>query len=447
MAPEGRDAAGGREAQPLRDEARLTGATRWVVIPQGEFFGGAGPVVHDRNGDVLTLVSFMGSIDFGTGPLGSGGGRDVQLALVRYSPEGRLRQVRVFDTESDSFTRVSLSAKLAVDRDHNIIIFGTLAGGSTDFGGGTIRSRLFVVKLDRNGRFLWSKGFTGRVIIEDFDVATDSHDNIILVGSFGGTMDFGTGPLTSPDESPGEAGLSAFVVKLSPTGRLEWLNVNTENPSQHRAVTVDSQDHIIVAGVIDLNPRMLLRNFNLQRFSPEGDVVWTRSVEALRGFAADVATHGNRIVVVGSFTGASFPFGGREVSSVDGSGFVLAYTRNGEERWAGAIGEEARAVAMDPKDGVVIIGSYEDGDDLGLGPVPAIPGSLFNIFTVKLDRIDGRALWVRAVPVESGGISGVSVNRNGESVVTGGFLSPIDLGTGTLTPEGLSDTFLWKLAP
>jgi hypothetical protein len=443
MAPEDRAAAGGREAQPLRGEA---GATRWVVHPRSEVFGQARAVVHDRDGDVLALVNFAGSIDFGTGPLGSGDAFDQNLALVRYSPEGRLRRVRVFETEADSGTSATLAAKLAVDRDRNIILFGRLAGGTTDFGGGPHRPGLFVVKLDRNGRFLWSKRFGGAPFVEDFDVATDSDDHLILAGSFVGTIDFGTGPLTSPEEFPGEPGHSAFVVKLTPGGRLEWVHANTEHPSQARAVTVDSQDHIIVAGLVSLDER-LLRTLTVQRFSPEGDELWSRSVEGLRGFADDVATHGNRIVVVGGITGGSFPFGGREVSSVDEAGFVLAFTRGGEERWARLLGASARTVSMDPRDGVVIAGRYEDGDDLGLGAVVGVPGSAFNLFAVKLDRIDGAARWVRAIPVQSSTAWDVSTNRNGESVVAGDFFTPIDFGTGTLTPEGPPDAFLWRLAP
>jgi hypothetical protein len=143
--------------------------------------------------------------------------------------------------------------------------------------------------------------------------------------------------------------------------------------------------------------------------------------------AADVATHGNRVVLTGTFEG-SFTFRRHTVSSdmsrpLRQDAFLLAYTRDGEERWARSFGFSGARVAMDQKDGVVAIGTYQHGDNLGLGALPDKGEDTSNLYVAKYDRINGTPLWTRGFPAGLAEPSDVVVTKDGRSVVLGSFSS------------------------
>ncbi len=69
----------------------------------------------------------------------------------------------------------------------------------------------------------------------------------MLVGRFGGTLDFG------PGAPPLNAGNDAFVAKLSPTGQHLWSRAlgGSVAPSAATAVAIDADDRIVVVGVFE----------------------------------------------------------------------------------------------------------------------------------------------------------------------------------------------------
>src|SRR5205807_1999763 len=96
---------------------------------------------------------------------------------------------------------------------------GTITSYRWDFGGGVVcqPATVFVSKYSPTGARLWSKclggvrgGGTGRA------VAVDRNGNVLVTGKLSGTVDFGTGPLTSAGAS------SIFVAKYSAAGVPVW---------------------------------------------------------------------------------------------------------------------------------------------------------------------------------------------------------------------------------
>jgi hypothetical protein len=236
-----------------------------------------------------------------------------------------------------------------------------------------------------------------------------------------------------------------LVARFEPDGDLDWAHVSTGFFAV--GLAVDAEDDAVYVGSArgaDLTPFLF-------KLSSRGRPDWRRSLEGADGFVNGVAVHGNRVVATGGFF-EEFTFGGRLVAanntpaSSDGlDTFLVAYTRAGEERWVRNFGWYGADVAMDPEDGVVVTGWYEDGDDLGLGPLPG--ESLFGtgLYVAKYDRIDGTPLWTRGFGITMTEDPDVSVNRRGESVVLGTMNSPVDFGTGVLTPDLEGDLFLLKL--
>src|SRR5438876_1013887 len=88
---------------------------------------------------------------------------------------------------------------VAVDASGNAVMTGRVES-TVDFGGGVVcpPAAVFVSKYSPTGATMWSKclggvlgGGTGRA------VAVDGSGNVLVTGKFSGTIDFGTGALTS----------------------------------------------------------------------------------------------------------------------------------------------------------------------------------------------------------------------------------------------------------
>jgi hypothetical protein len=157
--------------------------------------------------------------------------------------------------------------------------------------------------------------------------------------------------------------------------------------------------------------------------------------------------HGNRVVVVGEFTG-SFEFDGRTFTNTrpDRSGLVLAMTRNGEDRWGRILGFTARQVRADLEDDVTVLGTALPGEDVGTGPLPATPASYF--FISKFDRVNGARDWVRTFDAEAAPFAFLAVARHGEVAVTGAFSAPVNFGAGAIVPSSdFFEAFIFRTFP
>ncbi len=421
--------------EQAHEQGRLTGAIRWarqitgepVII--GEFPAEkSGTLAKDGEEHILVLYSFTGNIDLGEKVVRAPGGpTSTAIALARYDQKkGRLEWLKVFGpgpgVDGDVF-----GGQIAVDSHRNIIL--KVAALGVDFGDGPVTEGEYLLKFDRRGRLLWRRSFEANPgNIGVFDLLTDSHDNIIIAGTLVGTVDFGSGPISSkPDPAEGFFGPSPFVARFSPEGESQWAYARSTDFGEGLGATVDSQDHILLCGSI--SPSGVGSIPFVLRLSPDGHPRWERSVPISGGFglARDVAAHGNRIVLTGTFSG-TFTFGGRTVTSdisrpIPDDAFLVAYTREGEERWARNFGFAGERVAMDQRDGVVVTGTYQEGDDLGLGTVPGRGEGATNLFVAKYDRITGEPRWTRGFPAGLAEPSSLVATKDGRSVVLGSFRS------------------------
>jgi hypothetical protein len=414
-----------------------------------------GRIVSDRDGGFLALLNFVGSIDLGTGPIAAPGGPTANaIALARYDVNGALKGVKVFGAPNPEGTAFGL--RHAVDRQRDIILF--VHAQDVDFGGGALSDGYYLVKLDSHGHLRWSHAVDtrgGYAVVNR--IVTGRDNTIALAGELSATVDFGGGPVSSRKNSDGSWTTSAFLTKFSPTGENLWTFVDAENQSQGFGATVDGEGNLVLCGTVFMDiqtePYVLM-------LSPEGQVRWKRRLEGALGFAFSVATHGNRVVAVGTFA-RTFTFAGRAHTSVysgglDQDAFVVAFTRQGEERWAWNFGFSVEDVAMDEKDGVTISGSYEAGSsDMGpLGPLPGNPETLANVYVAKFDRVHGEPLWSRGFAASgpdtgSPGLesASIAVTKDGHSAILGQFTQTLTVGTANWQAEGRSDFFLFGFAP
>jgi hypothetical protein len=149
----------------------------------------------DPAGNIVVAGSYGGALDF-DGQHALEAGAMSEVFLVELDPAGAHRWSRSFGG-----TRYQYAAGMAVDGAGNVFLTGQTDAGSIDFGGGPIEAEGmgggFVVKLDDEGRHVWSHGFGGDRLHFPGDLALDSRGNPVVTGSFSGLLELGDELLAS----------------------------------------------------------------------------------------------------------------------------------------------------------------------------------------------------------------------------------------------------------
>ncbi|MCP3162615.1 hypothetical protein [Myxococcus qinghaiensis] len=392
----------------------------------------AGQVVSGKDGSFVSFVNFTGSIDVGAGPIQAPGGpTDRALALIRHDTQGRPTVIRVISG--------LYGFRHAVDAQGNIVILVTAIGVSP--GSSLFDDGFQLVKLDATGRLLWLRPIpTTDIFVQG--LAMDRDGNI---------------------------GIAGYTVTSQGSPRLAFLKHNSEGTrlwrfvdanavqSFSRTAIADSEGNFFVAG--DAQGATASSEPYLVKLSPDGQPRWRRRLVGALGFAFGLATHGNRVVMVGTYA-FTFTFAGQSHTSTGNLGinqdaFIAAWTLDGEERWAWNFGFDIESVAMDERDGVTVVGGYQAGSsDLGiLGPLSGNPSSAANVYVAKFDRIQGQRRWVQSFPSgldrSSPGLDegSVAVSKDGRAAVLGLFHDTLQVGSRTWTASGVSDLFLFGFEP
>jgi hypothetical protein len=197
----------------------------------------------DDAGNVVVSGDFQTSIDLGGGMMQSAGQRD--LFVAKLDAAGNHVWSKRFGGVGDD-----AEANLDVDKSGNLLLVGHFPT-TIDFGAGSIQSAgdldLFVAKLDAAGNHVWSKRFGDANPQSWISSATDPAGNIIILGSFMGTIDLGGGPHTSTGMY-----VSQFVAKLDAAGGHAWTKLLTDGspiPPYWPSVSADGAGNVLITGM------------------------------------------------------------------------------------------------------------------------------------------------------------------------------------------------------
>ncbi|TMB49197.1 MAG: PKD domain-containing protein, partial [Deltaproteobacteria bacterium] len=426
-----------------------SGAAMWSKCLGGDLGGGTGRAVAvDGNGNVLVTGKFSGTVDFGTGPITSAGATDIFLA--KYSAAGDPVWSRAFGGGMND-----AGNGVAVDRGGNVVLIGT-AGGGSDFGGGPIMANgysIVVAKFSPTGAHLWSKGIggdlgggTGRA------VAVDGNGNVLVTGKFSGTVDFGTGPITSAGAT------DIFLAKYSAAGDPVWSRAFGGGMNDAgNGVAVDRGGNVVLIGTAgggsDFGGGPIMANgysIVVAKFSPTGAHLWSKGIGdsfSNSGNAVAVDPSGN-IAVTGAFSGPA-DFGGGVLTSAGVDIFLAKLSPTGGHLWSRRFGSAlavhaGNGVACDGSGNVLVTGSFENSIDLGAGWTTSFAHK--DMFVAKYSPA-GDYLWSRL----AGGLfddagRGIAVDTSGKVVVTGTFQAAVNFGAGSLTSAGRTDIFVARYA-
>jgi FlgD Ig-like domain len=168
----------------------------------------------DASGNVVVGGRFNGTVNFGGGVLTAAGGVDIYL--VKFGSGGNHLWSHRF---GDANTQ--LVGGLAFDTQGNVILSGGFMGG-VNFGGSLLTSAgnydVFIAKFESDGDHLWSYRFGDADVQTARDVSADAAGNVVMAGSFEGTINFGGGALTAS----GSDFSDIFLVGFDSGGIHDW---------------------------------------------------------------------------------------------------------------------------------------------------------------------------------------------------------------------------------
>lgn len=182
----------------------------WAKRFGGSFDDYALGVAVDNSGNVWLTGSFSGTADFGGGPLNSGNSYDIYLAKLAAANGAHLFSKRFGSNHNDSGYTV------AVDSANNVVVIGGFLG-TVDFGGPSplVASQSFstvVAKYTAAGAYLWAKASSGTDFTSLRFATIDQAGDITIADSFCGTISLGGPPLSSASACPNH---DIFVSRLS----------------------------------------------------------------------------------------------------------------------------------------------------------------------------------------------------------------------------------------
>lgn len=284
---------------------------------------------------------------------------------------------------------------VAIDTQGNVIVAGSFEG-SIAFGDiKLIASKMdvFVVRLTADGQALWAKRF-GNSNFQSMDGMTvDKDGNIILIGQFETTIDLGGGPLPTGGPAP----VHWFVAKLDPNGDHLWSK------------TLLKSDYLYVHDVTT---------------DPEGDVILTGSVSG----TAD--------------------FGGASVTAASGvDAFVAKLSGDsGMASWAlpfGAGGtQDGLQVRADISGNLVVVGDFGGSISFKNKTYTTQPGE-YRLFIARLDPLGGPFFSMEA---KGGfGLPSLAVDPDGNILLAAAFKGFVDFDGGTLPAIGTFDVAVARI--
>ncbi|MFM9984888.1 MAG: T9SS type A sorting domain-containing protein [Flavobacteriales bacterium] len=328
-----------------------------------------------------------------------------------------------------------------------------------------------VIKFDALGNFIWVKTLGGTGFDEFSEVICDTEDNVILVGSFNGTIDADPNAGTTTLSSVGD---DILILKLGGDGSTLWTHhVSGSAGDYNGGLAINSTNDIYLAGgfsgttnfdVDGANTSLTSAGENdiyILKITSGGSFGWVKQVGSTSfDYAEDVIVDNtDQIVVVGRFreTVNFDPNGGAQNSTSAGLNdcFLLKLDGNGNYAWhitTGGTGyDETWSVATDNNNTIFTFGYFSGTVDLDPGAATqnVTSNGSDDLFIQKFNAA-GSLQWVRTVGgSEFENCYDIACDSQGNVVAVGDFFNTVDFdpgaGEANLTSAGNNDIYYLKL--
>jgi hypothetical protein len=320
---------------------------------------------------------------------------------------------------------------------------------------------VFVVKLDQAGEFLWARSFGGTLEDIGTSLTVTPSGNVIVTGTFRGTVDFDPGSDNSMFNS--DLGKDIFVLKLDPNGDLQWVKaIQGPDPDafqfneRSKHIELDNLGDIYVSGnfggTVDFDPGPNVMNQTstaqfedgfLLKLTSNGDFIWVNTWKGLSWGDLPYAIaidDNNNVYATGSFPGIVDFDPGAGIFDLTSNGnqdvVIFKLDAAGNFIWAGSIGSTdndlGTSITIGPASNLYITGRYRNDVDFdpGVGFHYLAGTILDDIFILKLTP-NGNFIWAKVI---SHGnylqASSIVTDQNDGVYITGDFRDNVDFDPG-----------------
>ena len=407
----------------------------------------------DANGNVYLAGSFSNSMTVGTNLL-SAQGEDMFLIRVNASGD-------VFWAISAGGAGTDAASAIAVDAMGHVYVAGDTDSRPADFGTNSVTptggTDGFIAKFSPLGSNLWTRTIGSDSNDEAIGVAVMS-DGVAVVGQVRNSeasINIGSLGVSGRGSDDG------FVAKFDENGNTQWARVVGGTGSDVvNAVAVDG-DSIYFGGEF----RSTAATFNqgasfvtnqggadlfVARFDRNGNLNWSSTVGTSGEETVNaLSVRGDTVAAVGFFTASVIAFGSDVLNNTGGEeAFLWGIRTNGQTRGANRFGgtghDRALDIEIDPAGSLLIGGMFSSTSATFGTNTLGTPGT--SGFVTKVSTNQGIASWAVQIADQNESIQAIGVGPNREIYAAGNFLSPLlQLGSGTITNQGGSDTFLARL--
>ena len=392
--------------------------------------------------------------------------------VAKLSPDGAVLWSRnIGGAGNQTVNRVAVDPK-----DGSIVVAGGFTQSLDVMGCASIQnpgaSDVFIVKLSSDdGSCAWSRAFGDGWDQSAFSVAVDAAQNIVLTGTFTGTLDFGqpTAPLTIVDDPMVNGDFAEiFVARLDKDGKplgSRAIGDAPFNPAEITlGLTVDTSNDVLITGAFEgalaMTSEPIYNEGPLDLFLAKltGDslqsVWWHTSgdkdkIQVGRQVVADASNN----IYFGGYFASDIKLGGGVIKAgPDLDAFIAAIDPSGTLIWGKRIGgiggQDVVSLAIDGNEDLLLGGSFNgvlDFDDGGtLIGSDVMPGQTLDAFIAKL-RPDGERIWsFQGTGLESQYTLAVAPAPNG--VYAAGWIqNTATFGAQSVTSAGAEDAFVLKL--
>ncbi len=391
---------------------------QWAKSIGGEAIDQAEMIKVDQEENVYVVGFFMNTVDFDKGPmvyeLTASGESDI--FILKLDKLGNFIWAR-----SMGGVKLDSPYSMDLDSDGNIYIVGEYAD-SVDFDPGpkayflksTGNSDAFIVKLNKNGQFVWAKSWGGLFFDSASSICVDPSGNILIAGAFVSTVDFDSGPgvfnLISYGFSDG------FITKIDPHGNFIWAK-SLQGTSSFSSITSDLNENIFATGTyenkVDFDPGAGIfqivskgkTDIFILKLNSKGEYVWAKSI------GGNLVDNGSDIIIsplgniycVGRFSQIVDFDPGNQNYELHANGiydmYILKLSSLGEFIWVKQIGGydfiDASSIKLDVHENLYVCGQFGSRVDFDPGPdnyyLTSTLSSSDN-FILKLD-INGKFNW------------------------------------------------------
>jgi hypothetical protein len=410
-------------------DGRICGEAVWAFDFPGPDDQLVNAVATDAAGNLYVAGQVRGSIAFGAAAgetLVSAGQYDAFVAKL--DPSGKFLWGKSL---GDATSNQSATA-IAVDGGGAVVVGGWLVG-SMSFGAKTLTASgpsvdAFVAKLDAAGSLVWALSYGDGAAYHAVNaVAVDSQNDILVAGTYSGSIDLGKGAMTATGQQ------DLFVAKLTgATGAAQWSQRagDVGQKASAGALAVDANGGCAMVGTFF--------GGYVERLDAFGNVAWTATL-------GDNESHANGVAL--DSAGNVYVAGTSKIVAGPGPTFVVKLDGAGNQKWAkGAAAAAPYAIATDAAGNSFVVGSLNAAADFGGGLLtgPAFLWKLGADGSHAFSRVYGTGTSTNVTASEA--CRAVALAPGGAVVVACENQGTMDFGSGPVMGTMGLDVTLAKIA-